>query len=68
MKIKQVDTKLIRPLRHMVLRTGKPFSTTAYKKDYHKNTFHLTYIKENEIIVCTTFYPEKTKQVDSKSS
>ena len=65
MKIKQVDAKLIRPLRHMVLRTGKPFSTTAYKKDYHENTFHLIYVKLNNIIVCTTFYPEDTTQVES---
>ncbi|MEE2930938.1 MAG: GNAT family N-acetyltransferase [Bacteroidota bacterium] len=67
MQIKHVNAKAVRPLRHLVLRTGKPFSTTSYDKDYDQNTFHLAYIKKNKIVVCTTFYPEATKEIDSLS-
>ena len=39
--IKLVDAEAIRPLRHKMLRQGKNYSTTSYKRDNEKNTFHL---------------------------
>ena len=68
MKIKHVNSESIRRLRHLVLRTGQPFSTTSYDKDNDKDTFHLGYIKNNKIVVCTTFYPESTQKIKSSNS
>ncbi len=68
MKIKHVNAKSIRNLRHLVLRKGQPFSTTSYDKDHEKDTFHLGYIKDEKIVVCTTFYPEPTKEIESLNS
>ena len=65
MKIKKVSSNKIRPLRHLVLRQGKPFSTTEYIKDKEKDTFHLACLVENKIVTCATFYPEKTDQIKS---
>ena len=65
MQIRHVDSESIRKLRHLVLRKGQPFSTTSYDKDHDKNTFHLGYIKNDKIIVCATFYPENTKEIES---
>ena len=67
MKIKKVSSNKIRPLRHLVLRQGKPFSTTEYIKDKEKDTFHLACLVENKIVTCATFYPEKKDQIKSKN-
>jgi len=58
MVIKKVNAFDIRKIRHRNLRQGKPFSTTAYKKDNEKKTFHLACIHNNITISCATFYPE----------
>lgn len=58
MLIKKVNASNIRRTRHRNLRQGKPYSTTSYKRDEEKNTFHLACILNKEIISCATFYPE----------
>ena len=40
MLITEVKASKIRRTRHRNLRQGKPFSTTTYKKDNDKKTFH----------------------------
>jgi len=67
MKIEQVDSEKIRPLRHKVLRKDKPFSTTSYDRDKEKDTIHLACVEQNKVITCATFYPEKTNIVISKN-
>ena len=66
--IQFVRAEEIRPLRHKMLRTGKEFSTTSYERDNEKETFHLGIIVDKKIVSCATFYPEKTKKIDSKHS
>ena len=66
MKIQKVSSNKIRPLRHLVLRQGKSFSTTKYIKDKERDTFHLACVIEKKIVTCATFYPEKTDQIKSK--
>ena len=68
MKIEQVDSKKIRTLRHIVLRKGKPFSTTSYDRDKEKDTIHLACVEQKKVITCATFYPEKTNIVISKNA
>lgn len=66
--IKLVDAEDIRPLRHKMLRQGKEFSTTSYKRDNEEDTFHLGVFVGNEIVSCATFYPENTDKIHAKNS
>ena len=68
MLIKEVKASKIRRVRHRNLRQGKPFSTTAYKKDNEKKTFHLACIHNNITISCATFYPENNKFFPNEKS
>ena len=68
MLIKKVNAFDIRKIRHRNLRQGKPFSTTAYKKDNEKKTFHLACIYNNVTISCATFYPENNKFFPNEKS
>ena len=68
MLITEVKASKIRRVRHRNLRQGKPFSTTAYKKDNEKKTFHLACIHNNITISCATFYPENNKFFPNEKS
>ena len=68
MDIKKVKAFDIRKIRHRNLRQGKPFSTTSYKKDNDKKTFHLACFNNNVIISCATFYPEKNNFFPNEQS
>ena len=68
MLIIEVKASKIRRVRHRNLRQGKPFSTTAYKKDNEKKTFHLACIHNNITISCATFYPENNKFFPNEKS
>lgn len=67
-EIKKVVAKEVRPLRHSELRKGQDFSTTSYDRDNEKNTFHLGVFLENNIVSCSTFYPEQTDKIPSKNA
>ncbi len=66
--IQLVEAEDIRPLRHKMLRQGKEFSTTTYKRDDEEVTFHLGVFVENEIVSCATFYPENIDKVYAKNA
>ena len=68
MSITKTDSYKIRPLRHLVLRAGKPYSTTSYDKDCEKETFHLAKINNDIVLCCATFYPETTNKIASKKA
>lgn len=68
MEIKSVGAEKIRPLRHLVLRTGLPFSTTSYDRDNNNETIHLACVEKDKIITCATSYPEETKKIKSKKA
>ena len=68
MKVQIVNSNLIRPLRHLVLRPNKPFSSTTYLKDNEKNTVHFAYIDKKRVLSCATFYPESHNLIKSKKS
>ena len=66
MQVKRVGAEQIRKLRHLVLRKGFSFSSTKYKKDNEKETFHLAVFLEKKIICCATFYPENLESENTK--
>ena len=61
MQVKKVKADQIRKLRHIVLRKGKPFSTTSYLRDNEDKTFHLACQIKNKTVSCATFYPERSE-------
>ena len=67
-EIHKVNAEIIRPLRHLELRKGEDFSTTAYLRDDDNETFHLACLKEEKIVACATFYPEPLKKVGSANA
>ena len=68
MLIKKVKASNIRRIRHRNLRQGKPYSTTSYKRDEEKNTFHLACFLNKELISCATFYPQNNKLFPNEKS
>ena len=66
--IKLVDVEAILPLRHKMLRQGKTYSTTSYKRDNEGPTFHLGVTVEEKIVSCATFYPEETNKNRDKNA
>ena len=61
--IKLVEAEEIRPLRHKMLRQEQDYSTTSYRRDNEKLTFHLGVTLEEKIVSCATFYPEETNKM-----
>ncbi len=49
------DVKDILPLRHLVLRTGKPFETSIFLGDDDSDTFHFSAKIDNEVVGCVSF-------------
>jgi predicted GNAT family N-acyltransferase len=67
MGVHVVDVKNIRPLRNLVLRPNLPIETTFYDLDFHKETIHLGFIKNNQIVSIGTFYPQNDIELKSKN-
>ena len=67
-EINKVASEKIRPLRHVELRKGRPFSTTSYLKDYEEETFHMACIVDDKIVTCATFYPERSINIKSDNA
>ena len=63
-----INADKIRPLRNLVLRPGKPISSTHYDLDNHKNTFHLAILESKKIVCIGTFYPENFDRYQSKNA
>lgn len=57
MLIKEVRLEEIIPLRHKILRTGKPISTCYFEEDKRKGTFHLGAFALNNLVGIATFTP-----------
>ena len=66
MIVKIVSAKELYPIRHEVLRPGKPISTTYYQKDNHVDTIHFAAYNQSVICSIATFYPEFFKPVSSE--
>lgn len=58
MNVKIVSAKELYPIRHEVLRPGKPITSTHYQKDNHLDTIHFAAYNQSAIFSIATFYPE----------
>ncbi len=57
-KIEIVDSSVVRPLRHKVLRPGQPYSSTSLDKDNDNETKHFALFVEGSLMSVATIYPE----------
>lgn len=56
--IKKVPLEVIIPLRHKVLRTGRPISECTYQEDAVEGCFHVACFDGDKVIGIASFYPE----------
>ena len=55
----EVDAATVRPLRHVVLREGRPETESVYPQDELPEAFHLAVLDEHgRVVACGTFFPE----------
>jgi predicted GNAT family N-acyltransferase len=59
MRVVQVDAATVRPLRHAVLRAGRPAAESVYPQDDLADTVHLAAVDpDGTVVACGTFFPE----------
>ena len=58
LSIRSVSAAEVMPLRHAVLRQGKPLMTAAYEGDQAEATFHLAAFEGGEIVGVASFMRE----------
>lgn len=56
--VRPVGGEVVRPLRALVLRPGKPISALVYPGDDHSETVHFAAIREGEVIGIASIYLE----------
>ena len=60
--IRVVSVEVVRPLRHDILRTGKPFSTTLFERDEEPKTVHFALYRDREVVSVATIFPAPFSQ------
>jgi len=54
-----VDAAVVRPLRHAVLRAGRPAAESVYPQDEFGETLHLAALtSDGSVAACGTFFPQ----------
>jgi GNAT superfamily N-acetyltransferase len=56
--VRAVGAGAVRPLRHTVLRAGRPESTARFAIDQHAGTWHLAAYAGDRVVGVVTFFPE----------
>jgi len=55
--IRVVSVEVVRPLRHDLLRAGKPFNTTLFERDEEPQTVHFALYRDREVVSVATIFP-----------
>jgi GNAT superfamily N-acetyltransferase len=63
MTIKQLTARETYPVRHTVLRKGRPLEDCAFDGDNLATTFHLGALQENELVAVATFVLNKDPDI-----
>jgi ribosomal protein S18 acetylase RimI-like enzyme len=64
--IKELKPEAIYPIRHEVLRKGKPFETTFFEGDHHEKTKHFGLILENKVVGVVSVYKKNCDSFEEK--
>jgi predicted GNAT family N-acyltransferase len=57
-EVRSVAVDRVRPLRHALLRAGRPVADSEYPQDDLAETIHLAATTGEEVIGCLTLFPE----------
>jgi predicted GNAT family N-acyltransferase len=58
-RVERVDAATVRPLRHAVLRSGRPPEESQYPQDDLPDTLHLAALDDSgDVLACATVFPE----------
>jgi len=61
--VRRVSLDTVRPLRHQVLRPGRPFDTTLWDRDQDEDTAHFAGFLGSEVVTVGTVFPEAYKDI-----
>jgi predicted GNAT family N-acyltransferase len=64
-EFKQVSLETVIPLRHEILRKGRPVETAYFEEDHLPTTRHFAFIEKNAPICCLTIVPKPYKNTDA---
>ncbi|MFC4739076.1 GNAT family N-acetyltransferase [Flavobacterium ponti] len=64
--IKELKPEAIYPIRHEVLRKGKPFETTFFEGDHDEKTKHFGLILENKVVGVVSVYKKNCDSFEEK--
>jgi ribosomal protein S18 acetylase RimI-like enzyme len=67
-EIYQVDVQSIIPIRHQVLRKGKPLSTCHFQGDNLSDTFHFAAYFNDEIAGCVSLMLKSNTKIEDDQS
>ena len=56
--IRLANTEEVRPLRHSILRPGKPYSSTLFSGDLDPHVYHFSYKKLGQDLGVVTYHPK----------
>ena len=60
LRVRQVPVAAVLPLRHEVLRPGRPKAESRYTADDEPTTVHLAVVDADDLVLaCGTFFPER---------
>ncbi|MBD3652697.1 GNAT family N-acetyltransferase [Kangiella sp.] len=63
-----VPLESIIPLRHKVLRPGRPVEECTYKEDLAEGCFHVATLEQGKVIGIASFYPESHQLAASSNA
>ncbi len=64
MKVLRISTRDTYPIRHQVLRPGRPLETCFFDRDGDEQTFHLGAFIETKLVSIASFYFEKHPKLE----
>ncbi len=57
-EIREAPLELVRPLRHLVLRAGRPFESTTSDDDKRPDTRHLAAVQDDVVVGAVSFFQQ----------
>lgn len=60
MVVREVGVEVVRPLRHLVLRPGRPEDTTHISRDSDPHTWHLAAFAGEQVVGVMTLFTDET--------
>jgi GNAT superfamily N-acetyltransferase len=63
MEVKEISAEDTYPIRHQMLREGRPIETAHFDGDHDESTFHLGGFIDGSLVSVTSFFYRKSQQI-----